>query len=193
MSTHDYRDLTRLFNTLFECSFNTVLVRGEGEPEYLPADARCARHRIIFAHGFFSSALHEVSHWCLAGAQRRTQVDFGYWYKPDGRTAQEQALFETVEVKPQALEWIFSVACGHRFHFSADNLSADIGASRGFEARVQQQVLHYLEAGLPARADMLVEALQSFYGTDPLQPASFRLEPRPATLPHPLEQGLATA
>jgi elongation factor P hydroxylase len=193
MSKPHYQDLVRLFNGLFEHSLNTVLVRGDGEPEYLPADASCAQHRILFAHGFFSSALHEVSHWCLAGAQRRTQVDFGYWYKPDGRTAQEQALFESVEVKPQALEWIFSVACGHRFHFSADNLSADIGASRGFEIRVRQQVLHYLEAGLPARAGLLVEALRAFYGTGPLEPASFRLQHGPDAISGPAECDLAIA
>ncbi len=175
MSTHQYQDLIQLFNGQFEHSLNTVLVRGDDEPVYLPADAEYPQHRIIFAHGFFSSALHEVSHWCVAGAKRRTQVDFGYWYKPDGRTAEEQALFESVEVKPQSLEWMFSVACGHRFHFSADNLSAEIGASRGFEIRVQRQVLHYLEAGLPTRAGLLVDALSAFYGTGALQPSDFAL------------------
>ncbi len=193
MNVHQYQDLIRLFNGLFEHSLNTVLVRGDDEPVYLPADAACGQHRIIFAHGFFSSALHEVSHWCVAGAQRRTLVDFGYWYKPDGRTAEEQALFERVEIKPQALEWMLSVACGHRFHFSADNLSADIGASRDFEARVQQQVLLYLEKGLPGRAGLLVEALRRFYGTGPLNPASFRLQHTPETVPGPVEHGRARA
>jgi elongation factor P hydroxylase len=175
MREYDCQDLIRLFNGQFEHSLNTVLVRGDDEPVYLPADAEHPQHRIIFAHGFFASALHEISHWCVAGAKRRTQVDFGYWYKPDGRTAEEQALFESVEVKPQALEWMLSVACGHRFHFSADNLSAEIGASRGFEARVQRQVLHYLEVGLPSRAGLLVEAFRAFYGTDPLEPCGFAL------------------
>lgn len=176
MGEHQYPDLIRLFNGLFERSLNTILVRGDDEPLYLPADDACGQHRIIFAHGFFSSALHEISHWCVAGAKRRTLVDFGYWYKPDGRTAQEQALFESVEVKPQALEWMFSVACGLRFHFSADNLSAEIGASRDFEQRVQRQVLQYLDTGLPERAGMLVDALRAFYNTDPLRPESFRLQ-----------------
>jgi elongation factor P hydroxylase len=175
MTEHRYQDLIDIFNSLFERRLNTVLVRGHDEPVYLPADEQYPQHRIIFAHGFFSSALHETAHWCVAGAARRTQVDFGYWYKPDGRTAQEQALFERVEVKPQALEWMFSVACGHRFHFSADNLSAQLGASRQFESRVQAQVLDYLDQGLPARAGMLVDALRDFYGTAPLAPSQFAL------------------
>ncbi len=39
---------------------------------------------------FFASALHEISHWCVAGKARREQVDFGYWYCPDGRDAMTQ-------------------------------------------------------------------------------------------------------
>ncbi len=50
----------------------------------------------------FASALHEISHWCIAGKARRELVDFGYWYCPDGRDAMTQSQFEDVEVKPQA-------------------------------------------------------------------------------------------
>lgn len=165
-----------LFNGLFSHTLNTVLERGDDEPIYLPADDHHPRHRIIFAHGFFASALHEISHWCVAGEKRRQLVDFGYWYKPDGRTADEQAEFEKVEVKPQALEWLLSEAAGHKFHFSADNLGANRGASDAFKKSVQQQVLCYLEIGIPKRAAKLIEALQQYYGTKPLMPERFTLQ-----------------
>lgn len=174
-SEKDPDTLIALFNELFQDSLNTVLVRGDDEPVYLPADEQHGHHRIIFAHGFFASALHEISHWCIAGAARRLQVDFGYWYKPDGRTAQEQAEFEQVEIKPQALEWMLSQAAGHRFHFSADNLGSDIGASETFKRNVQQQIFSYLEQGIPERPRQLIEAFQQFYGTEPLAPSQFSL------------------
>jgi elongation factor P hydroxylase len=180
MTERCYQDLIGIFNALFADRFNTVLVRGDDEPVYLPADEECPRHRVIFAHGFYASALHEIAHWCVAGAERRKLMDFGYWYKPDGRSQEEQATFESVEVKPQALEWMFSVACGHRFHFSADNLSADVGASRNFEVRVQRQVWSYLEAAMPPRAAMLIKALHQFYGTAALVPGHFELESQAA-------------
>lgn len=56
----------------------------------------------------FNSALHEISHWTIAGAKRRLLPDLGYWYAPDGRTKEQQDLFEQVEIKPQAIEWLFA-------------------------------------------------------------------------------------
>jgi len=176
MKEPQYQDLITLFDQLFRASYNTVLVRGDDEPIYRPAGGGQPHHRIIFAHGFFASALHEIAHWCVAGPERRLQVDFGYWYKPDGRSAEEQALFERVEVKPQALEWIFSEAAGHRFHFSADNLSSGLGPSELFRQRVLRQVQAYLDEGLPERPRLLVGALQRFYATPVLTPARFRLD-----------------
>jgi elongation factor P hydroxylase len=162
--THDYNDLIRLFNGLFEARENTVLVAGETEPLYLPADESYPRDRVIFANGFFASALHEISHWCIAGPARRRQVDFGYWYQPDGRTAQQQRQFETVEVKPQALEWIFSVAAGSRFNVSLDNLSgARSGREEAFRGNVQRQARSYIREGLPKRAHLFQQALVFHY------------------------------
>src|SRR5690606_39383874 len=54
--------------------------------EYLPASEPDGLARVVFAHGFFASALHEIAHWCIAGDYRRTLHDYGYWYCPDGRT-----------------------------------------------------------------------------------------------------------
>lgn len=160
---HDYQELIHLFNQCFQNNYQTVLVKGEGEPIYIPQNDTSAYHQLIFAHGFYSSALHEIAHWCVAGDERRALEDFGYWYKPDGRTLEDQRVFEQVEVKPQALEWIFSVCAGCRFRVSADNLAAGIGASDAFKASVHTQVLKYLEKGLPARAKQFVQALLDFY------------------------------
>lgn len=163
--THHISDLIELFNGLFQARYNTVLVAGDGEPEYLPAGSHQPHHRIVFAHGFFASALHEIGHWCVAGPERRLKEDYGYWYKPDGRTAEEQAEFERVEVRPQAYEWIFATAAGHPFHFSADNLVAHSGPSAEFKASVRTEVHRLLTAGLADRPQRFSAALSTFYST----------------------------
>lgn len=167
--------LITLFDQLFLPDYNTRLVRGDDEPIYLPADEKSPNHRVVFAHGFYASALHEIAHWCVAGAERRKLVDFGYWYKPDGRTADEQAEFEKVEVKPQAYEWIMSVASGHKFHFSADNLSSEIGASEQFQENVLRTVHNLIEHGLPERLGLLVTELLAYSGKKELSKTEFQL------------------
>ncbi|MEH6562736.1 MAG: elongation factor P hydroxylase [Marinobacter sp.] len=155
-----------LFNDLFRGTFRTMLVKGGEEPEYLPAGSAKKPAQIVFAHGYYASALHEISHWCVAGEYRRTLHDYGYWYCPDGRTPEQQRAFEQVEVKPQAIEWLFSVAAGSRFHISVDNLAGD-GASDddGFRRKVLAQAEDYLARGLPKRAQSFFDTLKSFYGT----------------------------
>lgn len=165
MYSHHYQDLIDLFNPLFEAQEKTILVAHGTEPLYLPADSNFPLNRIIFRQDYFSSALHEVAHWCIAGAVRRTQVDYGYWYNPDGRNAAEQALFEAMEVKPQALEWIFSIAAKSKFTVSVDNLNGEkIGNADAFEKKISQQMQDYLAKGLPVRAALFTEALRVFYG-----------------------------
>ena len=146
---HCYQDLIKLFNHCFAESHNTRLEKGGDEPIYLPADASRSYHVIYFAHGFFSSALHECAHWLIAGPARRLQVDFGYWYVPDGRNTEQQRLFQSVEVKPQAMEWILSVATGHRFRVSIDNLNGEETDFMQFKQAVRQQVIDYEQRGLP--------------------------------------------
>lgn len=162
---HHYQDLITLFNQCFAEEYNTRLVKGDDEPIYLPADEQRSYHAICFAHGFYSSALHECSHWFIAGEQRRTLVDFGYWYVPDGRNAEQQALFQQVEVKPQAVEWILSVAAGHKFRVSVDNLDGDKADTQAFKDAVYQQVLHYCAQGLTKRVTIFRNALCDFYKT----------------------------
>ncbi|MDN3526268.1 elongation factor P hydroxylase [Halomonas sabkhae] len=162
--THHLDDIIALFDGLFMPGYQTRLVRGEDEPLYLPADASSPWHRVIFAHGFYASALHEISHWCIAGARRRQWEDYGYWYQPDGRDAEQQREFESVEVAPQALELLFSRACGLPFNVSVDNLGGQADVDRdAFRARVEARAARYATEGLPLRARALHEALMTFY------------------------------
>ncbi|KLV06032.1 elongation factor P hydroxylase [Photobacterium aquae] len=171
---HSNHDLMAIFNGCFLASFNTELVLGGDEPIYLPADAEHPHHRVVFARGYFASALHEIAHWCIAGAERRLLEDYGYWYEPDGRSEQVQAEFEKVEVKPQAVEWILAASCGFRFQVSCDNLSGSCQPDRvGFTNKVREQVLRYLAEGMPQRAKILSDVLREHYGIAPLQPADF--------------------
>lgn len=174
---HLYQDLISLFNQCFEKEYNTQLVKGDDEPIYLPADATRPYHALFFARGFFSSALHECSHWLIAGEKRRLQVDFGYWYVPDGRTTEQQTLFQSAEVKPQALEWILSKAAGYPFRLSIDNLNGEESDPSAFILAVHNQVKTYCEQGLPTRAKIFHNALCLFYGTSlSLQIVDFDIE-----------------
>jgi len=162
---HNYQDLITVFQSTFFEHYNTQLVKGDDEPVYLPASESCSHHQIIFAHGYYSSALHEISHWCVAGKERRLLEDFGYWYEPDGRNEQQQKVFESVEVKPQAIEWAFCIAANKKFNVSADNLNGVEADTAAFKALVYQQVQHYLHNGFPVRAQAFINALASLYNT----------------------------
>lgn len=165
---HHYQDLITIFHECFLKKYNTQLVKGEDEPIYLPADENRPHNTLIFAHGFFASALHECSHWLIAGENRRKQVDFGYWYVPDGRTDSQQELFQSVEVKPQAMEWILSMAAGFRFRVSIDNLNGSESDTAAFKLAIYQQVKTYCEQGLSARAAIFRQSLCQFYGSTPI-------------------------
>lgn len=118
-------------------------------------------NKIFFNRDYFASALHEIAHWCIAGEQRRAQVDYGYWYAPDGRDTQQQRAFEQVEVKPQALEWAFSLACNASFSVSNDNLSLSEHDSTAFKNAVTKQLMIYEEHGFPKRAHRFLSILQA--------------------------------
>ncbi|HEY6132123.1 MAG TPA: elongation factor P hydroxylase [Halioglobus sp.] len=154
--------LETVFNDCFAGSCNTRLCGGVAEPLYRPAVLDGGYHALYYRSDYFASALHEVAHWCIAGVRRRQQPDFGYWYSPDGRSADQQRAFEAVEYKPQALEWFFSKASGYRFQVSADNLDlAGTGMidTTLFQRRVLEQALTWQKAGLPPRADEFYRAL----------------------------------
>lgn len=175
--SHLYQDLITLFNNSFSHSFNTRLVKGSDEPIYLPASEQCDYHQIVFARGYYSSALHEISHWCQAGDKRRLLEDYGYWYVPDGRNEQQQAKFEQVEVIPQAIEWAFHVAVNKKFNISADNLNGFEADTKRFKRKVYQQVLVFLEHGFPQRAQQFIDVLTNFYQVpSPLKSEQFVID-----------------
>ncbi|QEA40387.1 elongation factor P hydroxylase [Pistricoccus aurantiacus] len=162
--TYRLDDIIALFDGLFHERYLTRLIAGGEEPLYLPADDETAYHRVIFAQGYFASALHEISHWCIAGEQRRQFEDYGYWYLPDGRDASQQRAFETAEMAPQALELLFSRACGLGFNVSIDNLGELEVDRDGFRERVEARAVQFEREGLPYRAEAFRVVLRSFYG-----------------------------
>ncbi|MEZ5573297.1 MAG: elongation factor P hydroxylase [Halioglobus sp.] len=171
--------LEQVFNRCFYTGWNTRLYGGADEPLYRPASSSDNCHALHYRHDFFASALHEVAHWCIAGEERRQQLDFGYWYAPEGRSAEQQRAFEAVECKPQALEWFFSRACGYRFRLSADNLNMDtqeMHDSSAFQLGVLAQAKRWQVDGLPQRAQLFYRALCVEFGTtDPADQLCFDL------------------
>ena len=162
---HHIADLISIFDSVFYQSHNTRLVKGDDEPVYLPANNTHGFNQIVFAHGFYASALHEIAHWLVAGNKRRELEDYGYWYCPDGRDKHQQAEFEKVEINPKAIEWLLSTAAGFDFNVSVDNLNGEQTCRFDFQARVHQQVLMLLEQGVNARTHALLKALSDFYKT----------------------------
>lgn len=159
----DCDQLVEIFNATFFDSHNTRLVKGAQEPLYRPADDKQAFHSIEFTQNYYASALHEIAHWCVAGEARRQQLDYGYWYAPDGRSESQQSEFERVEVAPQALEWMFSVAAGVKFRVSADNLAMGLGASTEFKDRIFKRAIDNCQQGIGARPEAFIAALEVYY------------------------------
>lgn len=167
MTKHDCNDLITLFNELFQETEKTILVGNGEEPLYLPGTPF---HQVIFKADYFASALHEIAHWCIAGEARRQQVDYGYWYYPEGRNTEQQQLFESAEVKPQALECLFAQTAGSRFIVSQDNFSHDPQQDReSFAIKVAAQAQRFLIDGLPKRADLFRNRLLDFYADSPIR------------------------
>ncbi len=152
---------------VFDATFAEVNVRMHGgarEPLYVPA-AVGVPARLLFTLDYASSALHEAAHWCLAGAHRRTLVDFGYAYVPAAlRSPADQDAFERAEVRTQALEWRLSIAARVPFHLSLDSLGRD---RVPFRARVVAEVQRRLGTRWPPRIDRLALALAAATGGNP--------------------------
>jgi len=169
---HKVQDLVEIFNDLFLVSHNTCLMPGADEPLYQPASFPGERHIIHSRLDYYQSALHEIAHWCIAGCERRLLLDYGYWYKPDGRSPDQQIKFQMVEARPQALEWIFTQAVGQKFRLSRDNLSASTGDLSGpeskiveyeFERAVVDAARTWVTKPLPQRLGRFLAALESHY------------------------------
>ncbi len=164
---HHHSQVIGVFNQCFKDNLQTELVRGAHEPIYIPRSQYYPWDRVIFAYGYYASALHEISHWCIAGEERRKMLDFGYWYNPDGRTLEQQLEFAVVEIKPQALEWILCRSANFKFRVSLDNLNMDSEVLEEsayiFKNNIYDQVQQYLLQGLPKRAKMFSDALIAKY------------------------------
>ncbi len=171
-------ELILIFNDMFFASHNVRLEGGAKEPVYLPVSPDCSINRLIFRSDFISSALHEVAHWCLAGRLRRRHIDYGYWYNSDERSVAQQNIFEKVEVKPQALEWIFSIASDNTFNISIDNLNGNVESSGYFLKSVSCQALNWCSEPLPSRAQFFTKALTYYSGVDPFNRTFYELATR---------------
>jgi elongation factor P hydroxylase len=175
LKAHSAQNIIELFNRCFRELYNCVLIGGADEPVYLPANNERSHNQIHFAQDYFASALHEIAHWCIAGSERRKQVDYGYWYIKDGRSREQQANFESVEVYPQAIEAIFAQACGYPFKVSIDNLEAvpsnadeqywleQEQAKQRFERAVAQQKRQYLTKGMPKDARYFAQQINAHW------------------------------
>ena len=158
------KEVCGLFDELFYSVYRTRLTGGHSEPFYR-APSLDQDGEIQFTRDYFRSALHETAHWCVAGEDRLTRDDWGYWYAPDGRDARQQKAFYDVEVKPQALEWIFCDTCGENFSVSADNLDGSVEGLERFEKNVAKEKSRYLSVGLPERPAIWVEGLIRAFGS----------------------------
>lgn len=148
------------FNANFRRTHNVQLVGGAKEPLYLAA----VGHRpatIRYTRDYERSALHEIAHWCVAGAARCRQMDYGYWYSPPPRTVAAQQAFCAAEVAVQALEKCFSKACGVRFAVSLDNLDGGAELVADFAEQVADRAQWLQSRNMPDRANRMVELLRA--------------------------------
>ena len=164
------------FSTCFMKEFKTVLTGGAKEPLYIPAKDENELNRLYYREDYLSSALHEVAHWCLAGDIRREKIDFGYWYVSEGRSVKQQGDFESVEARPQALEWYFSLAANSRFYLSLDNFN-DLAKynAENFARSIVQHAKTFVVEGLPNRAKLFFFELMKSFGTS-IIPSEIKFE-----------------
>jgi elongation factor P hydroxylase len=151
----NHQQIVQCFDDLFANAFQTRLQGGAEEPLYeVRANGTATIH---FRADYASSALHEVAHWCIAGPARRCLEDYGYWYRAN-RDRDQQYQFQCVEARPQALEWIFSVAADVPFRVSADNFDASAASREDMKAMVLAAA-QPLRHATPSRARCFAGAL----------------------------------
>jgi elongation factor P hydroxylase len=163
MKPIDYCPFITLFNSEFTQTDNTIIAESLDEPIYLPRDATHPFNRILYTQGSYTSVLHEISHWCIAGSERRLKIDYGYWYKPESQTLEEAELYKKFEAKTHGIEWIFSIAAGVPFYIIPNNLSAGFEVSQDLKEAVHAATLNYLNSGLPVSAERFKQALLKYY------------------------------
>ncbi len=153
-------ELLRLLNEQYLHKYNTKLIAGFDEPFYKAA-INNKPAEIQFSHDHIRSALHELAHWCVAGVERRKLNDYGYWYAKDGRNQQQQDEFFKVEIKPQAIEWVFSIICGVKFEASVDNLNNSVVGVEEFKRNLSVQMDSFVKNGFSKRVKEIIEIISS--------------------------------
>ena len=156
-------ELLKLLNQNYLYQFNTQIIGGFDEPFYKTFVGKKPA-QIQFSHDYIRSALHELAHWCVAGKERRKQDDYGYWYAADGRNQQQQNEFFKVEIKPQVIEWAFSIVLGIPFEASVDNLGTQVEGVDDFNQNLRKQLSNYVVKGFPKRTRELLLLLSNYRG-----------------------------
>jgi len=151
----NHAEIARRFNRSVGARHGAVLVGGAAEPLYVPATA-ARPAQIRYTKDYAQSALHELAHWCIAGAARRALPDYGYWYQPPPRDPAARAEFLAVESRVQGLERLFARAAAVRFHVSLDDPGSEPG---DFANRVVAAGADWLANGLPVRTREVLRAL----------------------------------
>jgi elongation factor P hydroxylase len=71
----------------------------------------------------------------ISGEQRRLLPDLGYWYAPDGRTAEQQAFLNKLKLNLKPLNGYLQ-PFGRKFRVSLDNLTGEGGDGALFKDNV---------------------------------------------------------
>ncbi|WP_045962030.1 elongation factor P hydroxylase [Vibrio nigripulchritudo] len=145
----------------FSAIFPNLTIKGEAEEPFYEAPLADTNAVLYFRSNYPRSLLHEISHYCLAGDRRRSLDDFGYWYTPCGRTAEEQQRFELVEARPQGLEKAMCEIVGIKFSPSIDDFSGRPPSEsflRDLELAHQEMLLNP-----PPTADKVLSGLKSYW------------------------------
>lgn len=160
----DCEEIKSAFEKEFGQSHNIRLQGGAEEPLYLPARPGQVHNQLIYTRDYPASALHELAHWCLASTAQLALKDWGHWYTPDGRTAEQQRTFQRAEARVQAIEWLLSLGAGRPFRESSDNLSGEAIDDSDFKDQIYQCALRFCAQGVPERAGQLFDAFAAARG-----------------------------
>lgn len=155
------------FRERFAHQYAVEISGGAAEPLYVPAADGKPAH-LYYREDFAASALHEIAHWCIAGTQRRKQVDFGYGYLPPPRDTQAQQKFFQLELKVQTLESLFAEAASIRFQPSADNLEASVAEFALQIGHARAATQRWMTRSPDRRANEFYLALQQCQRVGPL-------------------------
>ena len=153
-------DLCTNLISIFENLLPTLNIIGGADEPYYQAPKENEKAKIFFKENYPRSLLHEMAHYCLAGQRRRKLDDYGYWYSPCGRNADEQSLFEKVEARPQGLEKAICEAIGIEFSPSLDDFSGR-PASKTFLNKLEESY-NEMRINPPPTAKKVLVALSSF-------------------------------